>query len=253
MTMRWPIAEVARMSRVTSRTLRHYDEIGLLTPAYVADTGYRFYEQEQLLRLQRILLLRELGLGLAAIADVLDGIGDEIAALRAHEQWLHSERDRLGRLADTVSRTIRQRTRGETMTAHEMFEGFADRRAELEDYLVDKYGDGVRARFAESDEKTKGWTADEYGRAKQRAEELDERVLALIRTGAAPESAQTLDVMAEHYAMVAEYWTPDAASYRGLGELYVDNAAFRSRYDSVDPRLAQYLRDATAAYAEQRL
>ncbi len=59
----WSIAEVARMSKVTSRTLRHYDDVGLLRPAYVGSNGYRYYEQEQLLRLQQILLLRELGLG----------------------------------------------------------------------------------------------------------------------------------------------------------------------------------------------
>ena len=59
----WTTAQVARMSKVTSRTLRHYDQIGLLEPARVGANGYRFYEQAQLRRLQQILLLRELGLG----------------------------------------------------------------------------------------------------------------------------------------------------------------------------------------------
>jgi DNA-binding transcriptional MerR regulator len=80
------IAEVARMSRVTSRTLRHYDDIGLLAPAFVGANGYRYYEQEQLLRLQQVLLLRELGLGLGAIAEVLAGERDQVAALRQHER-----------------------------------------------------------------------------------------------------------------------------------------------------------------------
>jgi len=100
--MAWSIAEVARMSKVTSRTLRHYDDVGLLRPAYVGSNGYRYYEQEQLLRLQRVLLLRELGLGLGAIAEVLAGDRDQVAALRQHERWLHSERDRLGQLVEQV-------------------------------------------------------------------------------------------------------------------------------------------------------
>jgi len=54
----WSIDEVARMSKVTSRTLRHYDDVGLLRPAYVGSNGYRYYEQEQLLRLQQVLLLQ---------------------------------------------------------------------------------------------------------------------------------------------------------------------------------------------------
>jgi DNA-binding transcriptional MerR regulator len=70
--MAWSIAEVARMSGVTSRTLRHYDQIGLLPPTWIASNGYRHYEEDDLLRLQQILLLRELGLGLAEIASVLD-------------------------------------------------------------------------------------------------------------------------------------------------------------------------------------
>ncbi|MEV7380628.1 MerR family transcriptional regulator [Streptomyces lydicus] len=69
--MGWSIAEVARMSGVTSRTLRHYDEIGLLVPAYIGSSGHRHYEEAELLRLQQVLLMRELGLGLREIAAVL--------------------------------------------------------------------------------------------------------------------------------------------------------------------------------------
>lgn len=66
--MAWSITAVAKMSGVTSRTLRHYDEIGLLPPAWIGGNGYRYYEDEQLLRLQQILVLRELGVGLSEIA-----------------------------------------------------------------------------------------------------------------------------------------------------------------------------------------
>ncbi len=143
--MAWSIAELARMSKVTSRTLRHYDDVGLLRSAYVGRNGYRYYEHEQLLRLQQILLLRGLGLGLGAIAEVLGGDRDEVAALGQPVRWLRSERDRLGQLADTVSRTIRDLQGEDQMTAPELFEGFADRQAQLEDDLVTEHGEGVRA------------------------------------------------------------------------------------------------------------
>ena len=65
----WSIQEIARLVGTTSRTLRHYDEIGLLPPARIAANGYRHYDEAALVRLQRILLLRELGLGLPAIAE----------------------------------------------------------------------------------------------------------------------------------------------------------------------------------------
>jgi DNA-binding transcriptional MerR regulator len=78
--MEWSIQEVARVSGTTSRTLRHYDDIGLLKPARVGSNGYRFYDPGALARLQRILLLRGLGLGLPDIRRVLDGQADDVTA-----------------------------------------------------------------------------------------------------------------------------------------------------------------------------
>jgi len=74
-----------------------------------------------------------------------------------------------------------------------------------------------------------------------------------MRSGAAPNSSVALDVMAEHYAEVAKFWTPNRASYTGLGQTYVDSPEFKARYEAKAAGLAEYLRDATAAYAGQRL
>jgi MerR family transcriptional regulator, thiopeptide resistance regulator len=251
--MAWSIAEVARMAKVTSRTLRHYDEIGLLRPAHVGANGYRFYEQEQLLRLQQVLLLRELGLGLEAIAEVLAGQRDRVAALRQHEQWLRGERDRLGRLADTVAHTITQLQGGGAMPAPELFEGFADRQAEAEEALAARFGEGVREHFATARERTRSWTREDYLAAQRSAEELDARVLDLMRAGAAPDSPAALEVVGDHYRMVSQHWTPDRESYAGLGRLFAEDPQYRSRYDALAPGLAEYYRDAITAYAEQRL
>ena len=63
--MDWSIQDIARLAGTTSRTLRHYDDIGLLQPSRIGANGYRYYDRDALVRLQRILLLRDLGLGLA--------------------------------------------------------------------------------------------------------------------------------------------------------------------------------------------
>jgi DNA-binding transcriptional MerR regulator len=84
------------MARVSSRTLRHYDHIGLLPPTRAGHT--RWYSRRDLLRLQHILLLRALGLGLDDVAAVLDGGTDEVAALRHHHARLTSEAERLLRV-----------------------------------------------------------------------------------------------------------------------------------------------------------
>ena len=106
--MAWSIAEVAQMSGVTSRTLRHYDDIGLLKPAFLGTNGCRFYELGDLLRLQQILVLRELGVGLADIGAILDADADPLSALRRHHARLVAEGQRIVQLLATVARTIAQ-------------------------------------------------------------------------------------------------------------------------------------------------
>jgi DNA-binding transcriptional MerR regulator len=69
------IGEFARLGAVSIRTLRHYDEIGLLPPAEVDPvTGYRLYSAKQLRQLNRIVALKDLGLTLGQIRQLLDGI-----------------------------------------------------------------------------------------------------------------------------------------------------------------------------------
>ncbi|WP_242087225.1 MerR family transcriptional regulator, partial [Microbacterium lacticum] len=87
----WSTHEVARLAGTTSRTLRHYDAIGLLSPTRVGANGYRYYDSDALVRLQRILLMRELGLGLPQIADVLARPATVDEALVQHLAWLREE------------------------------------------------------------------------------------------------------------------------------------------------------------------
>ncbi len=251
--MSWSISEVARMSRVTSRTLRHYDRIGLLSPASVGANGYRWYEAEQLRRLQQILLYRELGLGLDAIAEVLDGQVDEVSALRRHHAWLLAEGERLQRLAGTVARTIATVKGDDDMAAEEFFEGFSAKQRQWEEDLIDRYGEGVVGHVEAAREATKDWTPDDYLSARERWARFDERVVAVLQDGAAIDDPRMVALLDEHLAMLREHWQPDAAAYTGLGQMYVDHPDFRARYDARDPRLAVYLRDAMASYGATRL
>lgn len=122
--MDWPIHEVARLTGTTSRTLRHYGDVGLLLPSRVGANGYRYYDEKALSRLQRILLLRELGLGLPTIAQALDGQTEHAEALGAHLEWLRSERDRIDRQIVSVRTTIDRLKGDEQLMAEEMFDGF---------------------------------------------------------------------------------------------------------------------------------
>jgi DNA-binding transcriptional MerR regulator len=252
--MAWSIAQVARMSKVTSRTLRHYDRIGLLSPAWVGRNGYRYYEQEQLLRLQRILIMRELGLGLDAIAEIIHDGRDQVEALRMHHAWLVAERDRFERLARTVARTIEELEGGDdvsTKSAEHWFEGLdPDRQAELQAEARERWGaEAVDA----SAERVEGRSADWWQREGARWVATLDELVAHIDAGKAPDDPAVLSTMDGHYQWVCQFWTPNRESYAGLGEFYASEPRFRERFDRTDPRLAEFMRDAMAVYARVRL
>ncbi len=156
--MEHSISDVARMAGVTSRTLRHYDDIGILHPARAATNGYRWYGRPELLRLQRILLLRELRVPLPQIQQVLDGDTDELASLRRHREDLAAERDRLEQIITTVERTIVDLCGTEALTDEEFFTGLATRRQALRNDLKSRYGDSVDDHFTSAAQATAGWT-----------------------------------------------------------------------------------------------
>lgn len=242
------------MSKVTSRTLRHYDEIGLLPPAWVGANGYRYYEQEQLLRLQQILVMRELGLGLDAIKQIVRQGRDQAEVLRMHRGWLLAERDRFARLARTVTRTIEELEGGENVNAKSMdhwFEGFdAAKQEELQEEARQRWGaEQVDAANAQVKDKPKEWWQSQGA---QWAGTLT-TLVGLIDAGHQPGDAEVLDVLDGHYQWISGFWTPNRESYTGLGNLYADDPRFRANFDRTDPRLAEFLRAAMAAYGQARL
>lgn len=242
------------MSKVTSRTLRHYDQIGLLTPAWVGHNGYRYYERDQLLTLQRILIMRELGLGLDAIAEIVNDGRDQVEALRMHQSWLEAERDRFGHLAATVARTIEELEGGDDVTtksASHWFEGFDPaKQAELQEEARQRWGaEKVDASAARVADKPAGWWQQEGAKWL----EILESLVGLIDAGKPADDPAVLDLVDGHYRWISQFWTPDRESYTGLGRLYADDPRFRANFDKTDPRLAGFLRDAIAAYARDRL
>jgi DNA-binding transcriptional MerR regulator len=250
----WSIVDVARLAGVSSRTLRHYGDVGLLAPAYVGSNGYRYYGRAELLRLQEVLVLRELGLPLDAIARVLDSTADRAAVLREHRAALLAERDRLTRLADSVGRAIHEHEGGAVMDPAELFDGFdAERQREYEADLVERFGPQAQDSIDESWRRIGRMTPEQAAHVQADLASRDEQYAVLLDAGVAADDPRTQDVTADHYRWVSQFWTPDADAFAGLGDLYVDHPDFRARYDAVRPGLAAYVRDAMHVYAVEQL
>ncbi|MFJ7631242.1 MerR family transcriptional regulator [Streptomyces sp. NPDC097595] len=251
--MEWPTAEVARVSGVTARTLRHYDAIGLLPPARTGAGGLRYYGEHQLLRLQQILVLRELGLGLEDIGRVLAEQVDAVEALRGHHRRLLAERDRLDTLATTVSRTIAElelsRKDDAPMTINRpenLFEGVQP----------DQYEDSLRdfPAHAERVAEHVGGRSPEDIEAGQR--DRTARMIRLAELRAAGHAADSAPVQAEvdaHYRLLSALRLVTADEHLAMGRSVVDNPDWRAAYEAIAPGLAAFQRDAIEAYTADRL
>ena len=123
--MAYTIKQLADLAGVSIRTLHYYDEIGLLKPTSYGENGYRYYDEQAVLRLQQILFFRELDFSLDDVKDILDQPEfDVLHALREHRQALEQKVTRLNRLINTVDNTI-SHLKGELeMSQKSFFEGF---------------------------------------------------------------------------------------------------------------------------------
>jgi len=245
----WSIQEVARLAGTTSRTLRHYGELGLVKPTRIGANGLRHYDDAALRRLQRVLLLRERGLGLPAIAAVLDGTVDEAAAMRDHLAALRRDRDLLDRRIASVERTIDATVRKEPIMATEMFDGFAHE--EHRDEVIERWGQEAWQR---SDDWWRG--LGDGGRADFRRDldALNGAWIAASGRGIAADSPEALALARRHVAWLASVpgapsssTGPDWGYVLGLGELYVADERFAANYGGVEG--ATFVRDALAALA----
>ncbi|HEX6337360.1 MAG TPA: MerR family transcriptional regulator [Jiangellaceae bacterium] len=248
--MSWSINEVSRMAKVSSRTLRHYDSIDLLPPAFTDHSGRRFYGEDELLRLQQILLLRNLGLSLDAIAEVLAGQSKQSAmtVLRKHREWLTAERKRLGRLIKTVDGTIDHLEKGGEMAPESMFEGFEHNPYEAE--ARERWGDAV---VDESNARLRNLSPEQAKRAQEGFGKAAADVRELRDGGAPVNDSRVQEAIKGLHEWLELFWTPNRESFSGLADMYVDDERFRKNIGRGDDAFVEYLRDAMKIYAESRL
>ncbi|MGK3948928.1 MerR family transcriptional regulator [Microbacterium sp. K2] len=257
----WSIQEIARLAGTTSRTLRHYDDIGLLPPSRIAHNGYRHYDEAALVRLQRILLLRELGLGLPQIAEVLSPVNarqSEESALETHLALLREEQNRLARQIASVENTIDALKGGEELMAENMFDGFDH--TQYKEEVEERWG---RKAYADSDRWWRRMTDAERADWQQRVSDLGRDWIAAAESGIDPASAEAQDVARRHVEwLIGIPGTPaavpggDVKGYViGLGEMYVADPRFGANYatSAGGTQGAEFVRDALHIYAEGNL
>ncbi|KAA9022639.1 MerR family transcriptional regulator [Niallia endozanthoxylica] len=253
--MEYTVQKLAKLAGISTRTLRYYDEIGILKPARINSSGYRIYGQTEVDMLQQILFFRELGLELNNIKEIVtDPSFDGMNALKEHLQKLLEKRNQLDRLIDNVNQTISSKEGRITMSNKEKFEGFKEKMVEENEK---KYSEEIRQKYGEdkvnkSNEKFMNMSQEDYEKVTQLAEQVLETLEQAMATGD-PNSELAQKTADFHKQWLCFYWHEySKEAHAGLAQMYVDDERFKAYYDKVQPGATEFLRDAIHIYTSMK-
>lgn len=234
------VKEVADVAGVSVRTLHYYDEIGLLVPDDVTESGYRLYSEENVKTLQHILFFKALGFSLKQIQQMInDPSFDREEALRLQHRMLLEEQRRIHEMIRMIEKTIRHEKGEIDMSHREKFEGFDFSENVYEQEAREKWGD------AAVDE------GNENVLSQQEAINEQFRRLAALRMHA-PHSNEVQEAIHAWYELLQTIGTYSYEAFQGLGELYVADERFTENIDQFGEGLASFLREAMTYYVERK-
>lgn len=251
--MEYTIQKLANLAGVSTRTLRYYDEIGILKPARVNTSGYQIYGQAEVARLQQILFYRELGVGLDQIKEIVTAPSfDEVNALKEHREKLIEKREQLEILIANVDKTIASTEGRMEMSDKEKFKGFKKKLIEDNEK---KYGKEARDLYGDeavdhSNAKLMNMSQEEYEQVTKLEVEVRETLAKAFATGdPAGELAQKAAEL--HKKWLCFYWKEySKEAHAGLAQMYVDDERFTAYYDKDQPGSAEFLRDAIHIFTQ---
>ena len=238
------IREFAEFTGVSVRTLHYYDEIGLLTPAFVdRATGYRYYDEASLLRMQEILFYRELDFSLKSIGKILSSpYYDRRKSLEEQKHLLTLKKERLERLIASIDDAMR----GENvMSAFDNSE-------------FEKYKDEAQKKWGKTDaykehtEKTRGYSGQKWNDLAQGMDGIMAEFAACMKNGDAPASAAAQALVGKLQAHITEnFYHCTAQILAGLGQMYAADERFKSNIDRHGQGTAQFICEAMGVYCSQ--
>lgn len=249
---KYRVKEVAGIAGVSVRTLHYYDEIGLLVPPTRSDAGYRFYDDDSLLRLQQIIIGRELGLTLEEIRGSLDdpNFNHRETLLRQREQ-LEKRARATTEMIDAVDRALAildSNQKDNDMKMEQIFDGFDP----------DEHADEAEARwgktdaYAESARRTKSYTPDDWKRIKDQQDAIYSELATAMKRGQKPDDAAVSDIAERHRRSIDRWFYPCShEAHAGLADLYEADGRFAATIDKHGEGLTPFLAAAIRANAKR--
>ena len=253
--MEYGIGELSELAGVSGRTLRYYDEIGLLKPLYVSEAGYRFYGEREVALLQQILFYRERGFGLKQIQQILYRPDFDIMdALEEHLSELLERRNHVEALIRTVKQTICQ-VKGECkMTDTEKFKAFKEKVVRENE---EKYGGEIREKYGDEDvdaanQKVLKMSKAEYDRFQKLEEDIKLRLKEAVALGVKPDCERAKEIVLLHKEWIGMTWKQyTQEAHKAVAQMYVCDERFRIYYDAEVSGCAKWLEQAVGFWADK--
>ncbi|MEM7479731.1 MAG: MerR family transcriptional regulator [Acidobacteriota bacterium] len=239
------VQEVAEIAGVSVRTLHHYDSIGLLIPVTRTDAGYRQYDDDNLLRLQEILICREFGMSLDQIQRSLEDPSYERAvSLQAHREQLFQRLRRTEGMIRSVDLALEALRTEAAVHAEDLFGGFDPSRYAEE--VKKRWGNS--SAYRESQRRVRGYDKQDWAKIRAENDDILERMVKLMQSGAAPDDSAAMDLAERHrYHMDHWYYSCTHSIHSGLAHLYETDLRFAASFEEHAEGLAAFLAAAIRA------
>lgn len=252
--LEYTINKLSKISEVSTRTLRFYDEINLLKPVRISTNNYRIYGKKEVELLQQILFYRELGVSLSDIKAIVSAPDYEAEkALEGHLAAMLAKQEQLNLLIANVRKTISSMKGENAMSDNEKFEGFKQK---MIDDNENQYGAEIRAKYGDetvnkSNAKIKGMSKEQYEKVESLTVELERTLKAAFEQGD-PASELAQKACELHKQWLCCYYDKYNKNYHmGLAQMYVDDPRFTAHYDKIAVGCAEFLRDAVMVYCDE--
>jgi DNA-binding transcriptional MerR regulator len=244
----YTIRELADLAGVTTRTLRYYDQVGLLKPAEIAENGYRYYDRGNLLTLQQILFFRELDIPLKEIQLILCQPDFQLfSSLKNHQRTILERISRYQNLLHTIQMTLLDLEGDQIMKPEEIFNGFNEQEYQAEARKL--WGDTPQ--FNESQRNWSSYSEDE----KEEIIKLGGEITRRMVTGdsqAKPDDPGVQTAVSEYYQYLNEYfYSCEVEFLRSLADMWVQDPRFAVNYERIREGGAEFVRQAVHFYCDR--
>ena len=244
----YTIKEMAEMAGVSARTLRYYDTIGLLKPAFTNEAGYRFYGEQEVDLLQQILFYRERGMDLQSIQNIIYKEDFNIlAAMEDHLKELETQKTHIDSLICLVKRSILSMKGEEQMTDSEKFQAFKESVVRKHEEL---YGAEARKEYGDEEidaaqQKILNMSEKEYERFQSLGNEIKERLKEAVLSGISPESDEAGRIVTLHKEWLGMTWKKyTEEAHKAIANMYIADERFKFYYDREVSECAEFLEKA---------